>query len=274
MAHQILAKNIILIITLGLFFFLPRYVLSEESKANEIGRKIAQLSVEKNTGWKTEQSKLKMILKNSHGEESIRELRRTALEVNEPGLGDKSLTVFDNPKDIEGTAFLSHTKILEADDQWLYLPALKRVKRISSANKSGSFVGSEFSYEDLLSPEVEKYSHKFVAKEKCPFMPGLCYKVEQIPLYKYSGYTKFNVWYDANEYRIDKVQYFDKKNTALKTLEYKGYKLYNNKFWRASSMEMKNIQTEKSTTLTFEEWKLGEELSENDFEPNRLKNIR
>ena len=84
----------------------------------------------------------KMVLRNRNGDESVGKLRRQALEVDEPGLGDRSLITFDAPRDVAGTSLLSHTKILDPDDQWLFLPALKRVKRISSANKSGPFVGS------------------------------------------------------------------------------------------------------------------------------------
>ena len=73
-----------------------------------------------------------------------------ALENDKPNEGDKSLSIFDTPADVEGTIFLSHTKIKNPDDQWLFLPALKRVKRISSSNKSGPFMGSEYAYEDLL----------------------------------------------------------------------------------------------------------------------------
>ena len=95
-------------------------------------------------------------------DESVRELRRQVFESTEEGRGDKSIIVFDSPRDIGGTALLSHTKILEPDDQWLYLPALGRVKRISSGNKSGPFVGSEFAYEDLVSQEVDKYNYRWL----------------------------------------------------------------------------------------------------------------
>ena len=76
---------------------------------------------------------------------------------------------------VKGVNILSHTKIFEPDDQWLFLPALKRVKRISSRNKSGPFMGSEFAYEDLVSREVEKYSYKFIKDEKCPTIEGNCF---------------------------------------------------------------------------------------------------
>ena len=95
----------------------------------------------------------KMTLRNKQGEETIRKFRGKTLEVD--GDGDKTLFIFDSPKDVKGTATLTFTHKLDPDDQWLYLPALKRVKRITSDNRSGSFVGSEFasvSYTHLTLP--------------------------------------------------------------------------------------------------------------------------
>jgi hypothetical protein len=78
-----------------------------------------------------------MVLRNAAGQESTRALRIATLEKPDESVGDKSMVVFDTPRDIEGTALLSHAKILDPDDQWLYLPALKRVKRIPVAVPAG-----------------------------------------------------------------------------------------------------------------------------------------
>ena len=117
--------------------------------------------------------------------------------------------MFDKPRDVKGTAFLSFSHAVGADDQWLYLPALKRVKRIASRNKSGPFMGSEFAYEDLSSFEVEKYTYKFLRDETCE--GGTCYVVEQYPVDKNSGYTRRVVWLDHNEYRVWKIDFYDRK---------------------------------------------------------------
>ena len=87
-------------------------------------------------------SSSQMTLRNAQGEESIREFSSKTLEVENDG--DKSIFIFHHPKDVKGTATLTFTHKTGPDDQWLYLPALKRVKRISSDNRSGAFVGSEF----------------------------------------------------------------------------------------------------------------------------------
>lgn len=195
-----------------------------------------------------------------------------SLEVSAPGMGDKSLIIFDRPRDVAGTAFLSHTKISEADDQWLYLPALKRVKRISSANKSGPFMGSEFAYEDLLSQEVEKFDYKWLRDEACGALD--CFVFERYPLYENSGYTRQIVWTDKSKYRPQKIEFYDRKESLLKTLIYSDYTQYLDRYWRALTMKMENHQTGKSTSLTFDDYVFQVGLTDADFLSSRLKRVR
>jgi hypothetical protein len=242
------------------------------STPEEQGRGIAVEMDKRDTGWKDSSTNLKMVLSNAQGDTSTRELRQKSLEVHEPGMGDKGMSIFDRPRDVKGTAFLSHTKINAADDQWLYLPALKRVKRISSANKSGPFMGSEFAYEDLLSQEVEKYKYKWLRDEPCG--TNDCFVLERYPLYESSGYTRQIVWTDKAEYRPMKIEFYDRKETLLKTLVYSEYAQYLDQYWRALNMHMNNHQTGKSTTLTFAPYEFRVGLKDGDFTSNRLKRAR
>ena len=132
--------------------------------AGEKGLAIAQEADRRDSGFGNYTNDVEMILKNKQGQESTRKIRSKTLEVADDG--DKSLTIFDEPRDVQGTALLSFTHKEGPDDQWLYLPALKRVKRISSDNKSGPFMGSEFAYEDITSQEVDKYTYKYISDEK------------------------------------------------------------------------------------------------------------
>jgi len=129
----------------------------------EKGLAIAIEDDKRDNGFLDFTANMVMVLKNRQGEESRRFIRNKTLEVD--GDGDKSLIIFDKPRDIKGTALLNFTHKTGNDDQWLFLPALKRVKRISSSNKSGSFMGSEFAYEDVTSQEVEKYTYKWIRDE-------------------------------------------------------------------------------------------------------------
>ena len=180
---------------------------------------------------------------------------------------------FDSPKDVKGTAFLNYTHKVNDDDQWLYLPALKRVKRISSRNKSGSFMGSEFAYEDIASQEVERYTYKWLRDEMYANMD--CYVIERSPAdKKNSGYSRQVVWIDKQEYRTWKIEYFDRKNALLKTLTMNGFQQYIDKFWRADEMNMINHQTGKSTLLAFSNYHFAIGFMARDFDKNSLKRAR
>ena len=144
----------------GLASFL---MISTPVLANK-GLEIATEVIKRDQGWGDTSSKMTMILKDKYGQSTQRSLRNKSLEGSTEG--DKSLVIFDTPGDVRGTAFLSHTKKTGSDDQWLYLPALKRVKRIASSNKAGPFMGSEFSFEDIASQEIEKYAYKYLSEEK------------------------------------------------------------------------------------------------------------
>ena len=216
-----------------------------------------------------------MTLRNKQGEETVRKFRGKTLEVD--GDGDKTLFIFDSPKDVKGTATLTFTHKVGPDDQWLYLPALKRVKRITSENRSGSFVGSEFAYEDLGSQELEKYSNrKYIKKEPCPEKEDLsCHVITRVPVEKSSGYSYQILWLDATPaHRVWKIEYYDRKNSLLKTLTFGNYKIYLEKFWRPSSYKMINHQTGKSTDLLVEEIKFKIGLSERDFNQKSLSRVR
>ena len=221
----------------------------------------------RNQGWQDSNGDMEMILRNRQGKESRRTLQVSLLEVI--GDGDKSLAIFDSPRDIKGTAFLSYSHALTPDEQWLYLSALKRVKRISSRNKSGPFVGSEFAYEDLSSFEVEKYNYIYLRDEK---LKGLdCYLLELKPEYEYSGYSKSFLWVDKAHYRLQKIEYYDRKGSLLKTQEFNDYQLYLDKYWRALTITMDNHQNGKSTILKLKNYEFKTGLTDNDFTKHNLK---
>ncbi|WP_455211683.1 outer membrane lipoprotein-sorting protein [Kaarinaea lacus] len=236
----------------------------------EKGLAIAVEADNRNTGWKDQKADLTMILRNRHGQTTERAIRTKSMEVENDG--DKSMSIFDSPRDVQGTAFLSFTHATTADDQWLYLPALKRVKRIASNNKSGPFMGSEFAYEDLSSQEVEKFTYKWLKDES--YEGKEAFVIERIPTYEYSGYTKQIAWIDKEIYQPLKVEFYDRKGALLKTLTNHEYKQYLEKYWRASRMEMINHQTNKSTTLKWDNYVFGNGYTDRDFDRNSLKRAR
>lgn len=246
------------------------FVFPKGASPAEQGLAVAQAADRRDEGWGDWAAEAAMVLRNRHGEASFRQMRMEALEQEDEG--DKRLIVFREPRDVKGTAFLVFTKKVGNDDQWLYLPALKRVKRISSSNKSGPFVGSEFAYEDLSSQEVEKYTYRYLRNE---VVDGLdAYVIERIPVDKKSGYTKQISWIDTEEFRSLRTDYYDRKGELLKTFTAIGYKSYGEGFWRADRFEMKNIQNGKSTELVWKGYVFTRGLSDRDFDKNRLKRAR
>lgn len=236
----------------------------------ERGLEIANQMDRVDSGFINQTANLEMVLKNAWGDETRRVIRVKSLEVN--GDGDKSLTIFDYPKDVKGTAFLSFTHSTTADDQWLYLPALKRVKRISSKNKSGPFVGSEFAFEDLTSQEVDKYKYEYLRDDTHDGRKA--FVVNRYPAYQHSGYSKQTVWVDAERFIPLKVEFYDRQESLLKTLVFSGYRQYLDKFWRADQFAMQNHQTKKGTMLNWSNYQFQTQLAARDFDRNSLKRIR
>ena len=131
-------------------------------------------------------------------------------------------------------------------------------------------MGSEFAYEDLSSQEVEKYTYNFLKEETTN--GDKLQVIERFPTDPKSGYKRQIVWYNQTKgYRLEKIEFYDRKNALLKTLTYKDYKLHLNKHWRANELYMVNHQTEKSTRLLFEDYSFKTGLSETDFTQNSLK---
>ena len=172
---------------------------------------------------------------------------------------------------MRGTAFLTHSHDTRDDDQWLYLPALKRVKRIASSNRSGAFMSSEFSYEDLGNDEVGKYDYRYLGETTIDGVA--CYQLERIPKTP-SGYTRHIVWLDQDALRVQKVDYYDRGERLLKTLTASDYQQYLERYWRPAQMRMVNLQNGRSTELRWRDYQFGNNLDERDFEPRAMRDLR
>lgn len=240
--------------------------------AQQKGLEIAKQTDRGYSGFGDSIVSLSMTLTNAYGATSHRELRNFILESKDPNDGDWIITVFDRPRDVDGTALLTYAHILQPDDQWLYLPALKRVKRISSVNKSGSFLGSEFSFEDLSAQEVGKFSYQWLRDEACG--ERTCHVVERTPLYEHSGYTRQVVWTDSSDYLVRKIDYYDRKNDLLKTLTLTNYRHYDARIWRGHDFHMVNHVTRKETRLVWGEFSFQNGLDEQDFTTASLRRAR
>ncbi len=259
-----------LVLTLACVGLPGQLAPAQAETPEEKGLRLAREASARNDGYGDFTAAMKMVLRDRHGRESVRQMRFKVLEVS--GDGDKSLFVFDRPRDVRGTALLTHSHINTRDDQWLYLPALKRVKRINAAKRSGSFMGSEFSYEDMSSPEVEEYTYKYLRDEACGELT--CSVTEQFPLDRKSGYSRKVVWQDTGELRTWKMELYDRKGSHLKTLTFADYRQYLERYWRAGEQTMVNHLTGASTVLEWTEFRFRTNLDKSEFTHTALRRIR
>ena len=230
------------------------------------GEEIAKKAYERVSGYRSSVSNTVMILKNAQGDENIRRLKIKRLEGEN---GDRSLLLFVYPNDLKGTKLLSYEVIGGDDKQWLYLPALKRVKRISSRNKSGSFMGSEFSYEDISSQNYKNYTYphesKIVTKDGIRY-----FKVLRIPKEKHSGYSKQILYIDIKENLPRFGEYFDKQGRLLKKISFLNYELLDG-VYRVHKIVITNVQNKKESLLTWESDKIKAGLGKKDFSKRVLR---
>jgi outer membrane lipoprotein-sorting protein len=240
------------------------------------GREITAESIRRDAGFADTRSEMTMSLMSDGAEVSRRTLRMSVLEGPNNDVGDKSMIFFETPKDVQGTVLLTHTKILTSDDQWIFLPAISRVKRIASANKSGPFLGSEFAYEDLTAQELGKYDYMWLRDEACPAPDAArqCYVVQRKPLYENSGYKRQVAWIDMTDYQFRKIEFYNQEDRLLKTLTLTSYKQYEGRFWRPHQLMMVNHQTGRSTRLDVSAVKFRTGLTENDFTEQAMERLR
>lgn len=250
-----------------LVFSLLLSINIEEVQAADRGYKIATHCEKYNQGYQGELSKADMVLETSSKKKVRRQLEIQRREKDDKGT--QSLLKFIKPRDVRGTKLLTWSHQDGQDDQWVYLPSYRRVKRISSRLKTGSFMGSEFSYEDLSGRSVEKFAHKYLKEGK--YKGRKVWLLQQSPKDKYSGYSKQIVWMDKVYKNPLKIQYYDRKGELVKVAVFQGYRKIN-KWWRPQRTIMKNVQTRKQSTLVWKNVQLGQRLSARSFQKEYLKN--
>lgn len=213
------------------------------------GTQVASFADLYDQGWFDEVSLGRMTLFDAGGDSVERKFTRMVLE--DATEGDKIIVRFLSPAEIKGVAALTHERAGESDDNWLYLPSNKRVRRISGANKTASFQGTEFTYEDLSNLEIQEYDWRFV-DETTIERDGeehLVYRVEGVPNYDDTGYSRILVYYHREHWRRERIEYFDKSGQHLKTQDLSAWKHIHGRFWRADRFVMANHLTGKRTEL-------------------------
>ena len=246
--------------------------LGPEAAAGTLsGRELFERYDAANSGFVDAEVSLEMVLRDRNGREDRRELSYRELEVD--GDGNKSLIVFDAPRAIKGTGLLSYSHLDRQDDQWLYLPALKRVKKVAARNKSGPFLGSEFAFEDMTAFELERFTYQLLGQDDCG--DERCYQVERVPLDAQSCYSRHVVYMDTSALRIRQIDYYNREGELNKTVSMSDFRQLDNGMWRAHHMLMANHLSGRATELIWHDYRVGVGLDANrDFSVNALKRSR
>jgi hypothetical protein len=200
----------------------------------------------------TLQLDLTMSLINDRGQR--RERRNTSLVKLQPnGVDSKFLVRFSEPPDVAGTGLLQIEHSDGDDDLWIYLPALKKARRLVASNKKDSFVGSDFSYGDIAIPKVDLYRHVLRGTEAVD--DATCYVIESTPVNDVvrnnSGYSRKVTWVRADNFLETKVEYYDLANRLLKTQRATRHQAVASQpgKWFALEREMMNHQTRHRTLI-------------------------
>jgi hypothetical protein len=209
---------------------------------------------------------VKMTIK-TRGRKTVRQMRQYVLET--ANSGNQTINVFSNPTDVEGVAILTHSKLNGNDQQWLFLPSVGRVKRISSSNRSGAFVGSDFAYEDLSSLELEKFSFKSTRNTKLGSKSVI--EVVYTPKYAGTGYSQIKSYLDPSHYQPIENHYFNARGDHKKTLKLSRYKSYGGA-WRPHALVMTDHIKNSVTDISFSAFK-SNGTSATNFSANRFQRV-
>ncbi|MBN1759251.1 MAG: outer membrane lipoprotein-sorting protein [Chitinispirillaceae bacterium] len=188
---------------------------------------------------------LTMTLRNARGDTRVRTIQQFLTTGNDV---EKKLMFFLEPADVRNTAFMnwSYTEAGKNDDQWIYLPALKRIKRISSSGKSDYFMGSDFTYDDLGDRHPDDDTHRVTGTDKID--GKRCFIVESTPREKGYMYSRTVTWVIDGLWIGLKKEFYDTKGKLLKTLSVKEYSEIDG-YWTVAHTEMHNVQKNHTTIM-------------------------
>jgi hypothetical protein len=173
----------------------------------------------------------------------------------------------ERPADMAGTEFLSALEDGGERHQWIYLPAARRVRRISGARSSDSFLGSHFTYDDMTPPKVEGFTYRWIRDEEISGQPGAV--IERTSLDDRTEYPRQLLWIETERYVLHRIEFFTSEGEHSRSLDLEQY-LEIGGFWLAGRMTMMHLEDSARTVLEWSDMRVGVGLSARDFEPSRL----
>ena len=201
---------------------------------------------------------------DSKGRERV---RQTTSATKKFGETTKTILKFLSPADVKGTGILIFDYKNKDDDMWIYLPALRRTRRIISSEKSKSFMGSEFSNVDMSRPNPDDFNYKL--DRTTQYEGKTCWVIESTPktdkIADENGYSKKIALIDKNSYEVYQVKYYDLDGELWKVMTVSDYQDLGNGKVMARKMEIKNVQNGRRSVLSIDKLQMGSSLTENNF---------
>ncbi|PIE84730.1 MAG: outer membrane lipoprotein-sorting protein [Bacteroidia bacterium] len=242
-------------------------LLTSLSAGAEDGRAIMQRAHDRPMG-DTRTAEVEMTLVNKRGRKRVRSLRSYSMDI---GKDRKTIMHFLAPSDVRGTGFLTwdYDDPAKADDKWLYLPAMRKTRRISSASsKKDYFMGSDFTYDDMGKRNVDEDTHKFLREEEYQGQP--CWVVECTPREKGHLYARREVWVGKETLLPLQAKFYDKQNKLQRVLT-TGKVVKIDGFWTYEAQTMENVQTGHKTLIRFSKMSFNRPIPEDYFTVVRLE---
>jgi outer membrane lipoprotein-sorting protein len=212
-------------------------------------------------------AELTMTLINSRNNERVREIQQFSKDF---GKEEKKIMFFISPADVRNTSFMTWSYDEEGrdDDQWIYLPALRKVKRISSDSKSDYFMGSDFTYDDLGDRHPSEDTHKLIREEKLKGEDT--YVVESIPKEKEYMYSRTVTWISKDKWIGLKKEFYDEDGEHLKTLSVDKFDKISG-YWIVLKSKMHNLQKDHRTIMELKNVKIDTGVPDNTFTERIMK---
>ena len=180
----------------------------------------------------------------------------------------KSIVRFSAPPDLAGAAFLQVQRRDGDDDRYLFLPDLKRSRRISGNVRGNSFMGTDFSFADLDRHDLRDSESRLVGDEAVGKWP--CYLVDVLPKRGDAQYSRFAMWIRKDNYLPLRMKMFDKAGVLSKTLEALEVKRVSGR-WFISRSRMQDNQHDHTTELVLDDIDTVTEVSDDEFTVRALE---
>ncbi|MBE9509419.1 MAG: outer membrane lipoprotein-sorting protein [Bacteroidetes bacterium] len=194
-------------------------VLTSNAQSGLTAKQIQQKSIEV-TRVKGTEAISKMTIINQNGQERVRQIA-VITKLYDNGNTEKKLIRFSAPADVKGVGFLTYDYNTKDDDKWIYMPALRKTRRIISSESAKSFMGSEFSYADMTLPNIDEYSYKLLGVESVKDIS--CYKIEITPINEdvmdANGFSKKVTFIGKSDFVLRKAVYYDLFEDKEKVME-------------------------------------------------------